>query len=145
MIQAGGVIFLSLKTKRICLFLRSTEVSNPHTWGFIGGKINPNESVISGISREIQEEMGFIPKVVKSIPVDVYKSNDANFRYYSLIVTVEEEFIPELNYENSGYGWFGVDALPRPLHVGAKSVLLHNDFKRILDEIVTDSFSSVNG
>lgn len=138
MIEAGGVIFFSLKTNRICLFLRSPSVSNANTWGFVGGKINTGESVMGGIAREIQEEMGFVPDYLSVVPVDVFSSTDQNFRYYSIVVTVDNEFIPILNHENSGYGWFSLSALPRPLHAGAKNVLLHKDFSKVINEIISD-------
>ena len=38
-----GILFVSLTTKRVCLFLRSKIVSKSLTWGFVGGKINKNE------------------------------------------------------------------------------------------------------
>ena len=138
MIRAGGVLFSSLKTKKICLFLRSKNVSNSHTWGFIGGKIHDNETILKGISREIREEMGFIPKYKKVLPIDVFKSIDGKFIYHSFITLVEKEFLPNLNNENSGFGWFDVDDLPRPLHSGAKLILKNPNFIRIYNEIISD-------
>ena len=139
LVKAGGAIFASLKTKKICLFLRSKEVSNPHTWGFIGGKIHTNEKILKGVSREIKEEMGFIPKYKKILPIDVYKSGDGKFMYYSYIILVDAEFLPELNHENSGWGWFDINDLPKPLHSGAKIILLNSQFKKVFEEIITDN------
>lgn len=139
MIQAGGAIFVCTETKRVCLFLRSTKVSSPNTWGFVGGKINPEEIIIDGIHREIQEEMGFMPPHSKILPIDVYKSMDNNFMYYSVVVLVEKEFCPVLNHENSGYGWFDINSLPKPLHAGAKTVLTHKDFKKNFIQILKDN------
>lgn len=138
-VKAGGCIFVSLKTKRICLSLRSSSVSSPHTWSFTGGKINKDEKILQGISREIREEFGFIPKYKKVLPIDVFKSSDGNFQYFSFIVLVDKEFIPRLNKENSGYGWFDVNGLPRPLHTGAKLILMHTEFKKIFKEIIADN------
>lgn len=139
MIKAGGVVFVSLRSKKICLFLRSDSVSSPMTWGFVGGKIEKTEKILSGISRELREEMGFIPKYKKVIPVDVFKSGDNNFMYYSFVVVVDKEFSPKLNHENSGYGWFNINGLPKPLHNGAKLILMHSGFKKILKEIISDN------
>jgi len=139
MIQAGGAVFVSLDTKRVCLFLRSSKVSNPSTWGFVGGKINPGETIINGIYREINEEMNFIPPHSKILPIDVYKSSDNKFIYYSVIILVKNEFNPVLNHENSGYGWFDINSLPKPLHAGAKTVLLHKDFKKNFIQILADN------
>ena len=138
MIRAGGVVFVSTKTKRVCLFLRSGIVSSPLTWGFVGGKIEKNENILKGISRELREEMGFIPKYKSVIPVDVFKSVDDNFMYYSFVVVVEKEFTPKLNKENTGYGWFNINGLPKPLHAGAKMVLMHSGFKKVFKEILSE-------
>src|SRR5579863_7127510 len=139
MIRAGGVVFVSVKTKRVCLFLRSGAVSNPLTWGFVGGKIEKGEKPLRGISRELREEMGFIPKYKDVIPVDVFKSVDDNFMYYSFVVVVDKEFTPKLNKEHTGYGWFDINGLPKPLHSGAKIVLMHGGFKKIFKEIISDN------
>ena len=139
MIKAGGVVFVSLKTKRVCLFLRSGQVSSPLTWGFVGGKIEKNEDLLKGISRELREEMGFIPRYKKVIPVDVFKSPDDNFMYYSFVVLVDKEFTPKLNKENTGYGWFNIGGLPKPLHSGAKMILMQGGFKKIFKEMISDN------
>lgn len=139
MIRAGGVVFVSLKSRRVCLFLRSGLVTSPLTWGFVGGKIEKDESILKGVSRELREEIGFIPKYKKVIPVDVFKSADDNFMYYSFVVVVDKEFIPKLNKENTGYGWFDIGGLPKPLHSGAKMVLMHGGFKKIFKEIISDN------
>ena len=138
MIRAGGVIFLSLKTKRICLFLRSNSVSNPHTWANVGGKIENEEKILIGVSREVREECGFLPKYKKVIPIDVFQSMDGNFIYHSFIVLVDNEFTPKLNSENNGYGWFDLNGLPKPLHQGTKKILLNKNFKKIFKEIIED-------
>jgi len=138
-IRAGGAVFVSLNTKRICLVLRSKEVSNPYTWGFVGGKLQKNEIILDGIGREIYEELGFVPVHKAVLPIDVYKSADNNFVYYSVMILVNEEFTPQLNHENGAYGWFDIDCLPKPLHAGAKKILAHKDFKKNFLEILADN------
>lgn len=137
-LKAGGVIFISLKTKRIMLVLRSHIVNNPLVWSYVGGKIEEGETILQGVSRELREEMGFIPKYQSVLPIDIFTSDDGKFRYHTFAVIVDKEFHPRLNRENSGYGWFKIDGLPRPLHNGAKQTLMHKDFKRIFKEIIKD-------
>ena len=137
-VRAGGCIFISIKTKRIMLGLRSSSVSNPHIWSFVGGKIEDGETILQGVSRELREEIGFIPTYQSVLPIDIFRSTDGKFTYHSFAVIVGKEFMPRLNHENSGYGWFKVDGLPKPLHSGAKLTLMHKDFKRIFKEIIND-------
>ena len=138
MIRAGGVIISSLETKRICLLMRNKDVSHPLEWSFPGGKIGRNEKILQGISRELREELGFVPKHKKVIPIDVFKSLDGNFQYYSFVVIVKEEFIPKLNSENLSWGWFDISALPKPLHSGARVILKNPNFNKIYNQIVAD-------
>lgn len=138
-VKATGAIFVSLKTKRIFLMMRSNTVSHPFTFGFPGGKVNKGEKIIRGLGREIKEEMGFIPQYKSIIPIDVFKSIDAQFTYFTYIILVEKEFIPTLNEENISWGWFDLNGLPKPLHTGAKIVLLQSNFKNLFKEIIADN------
>ena len=57
MIKAVGTIFLSLKTDRILLGLRSTDSSHPLTWSFFGGKVEEGETLGYALQRELEEEL----------------------------------------------------------------------------------------
>lgn len=138
-VKAGGVVFISTKTHRVGLYLRSPRVNSPLTWAFAGGKIHANETILRGISRELREEIGFVPEYKKVIPIDYFKSNDENFIFYSFAVIVEDEFIPRINHESGGWGWFDIDSLPKPLHQGAKLTLMHRDFKKIFKDMIADN------
>lgn len=134
--KASGAVFFCKKTKRVCLLLRSGLVSNPGVWGFAGGKIESGETILNGLSREIREEIGFIPKYDAIYPIDVFRSTDREFLYYSVLVVVDKEFIPRINHESGGWGWFDLNSLPKPLHPGVKAVLLHEKIKEKLDSLV---------
>ena len=45
-------------------------------------------------------------------------SKNQKFTYNTYLVSVEEEFIPKLNTEHSGYSWCTLRAYPKPLHPG---------------------------
>ena len=132
MITARGCIFLSLDTKRILLQLRRPDRRNKNYWGFWGGSTEGNEQPIETINREITEELGFLPDIMKYYPLHRMVSNDHSFEYNTFLVTVDDEFVPNTNDESEGYAWVNYDRYPSPLHPGAK-VVLHNP--RILSKI----------
>lgn len=136
MINAAGAIFISNKTERILLNFRSDSVSKPNCFGFWGGKIEKNEKILEGLSREIKEEVGFMPDYDKFYPLDVYCSPDGYFRYYSFLIIVENEFIPNLNEESSGYIWCKLGTYPKPLHNGAKFILYNKSYIRNIKKII---------
>src|ERR1035438_3651950 len=115
-IQAAGCVFFARSTKRILLNFRSTTVSKPNCWGFWGGKINQDETIIQGLSREIKEEIGFLPEYERVTIIDEFHSPDAQFVYYSFAIFVVDEFIPLINDESQGYAWVGLNSYPKPLH-----------------------------
>ena len=111
---SAGVFFYSRDTERF-LFLLRTE-KNPINWGIPGGKIEENETLYEGIERECIEEIGYFPKDIKLIPIQ--KFINKNFIYHTFFCEVEDEFIPDLNYEHCGYAWVGKEQYPKPLHPG---------------------------
>lgn len=123
MITAAGAIFMSKKTKRVLLNFRSQAVSKSSTFGFWGGKIEHGEEILEGLTREIKEEVGFVPKHDELIPLDVYCSPDGFFQYYSFVIMVDREFIPRINHESDGYLWCNLSKFPKQLHSGARFIL----------------------
>ena len=123
---AAGVLFLAKDTGRCMLQLREGNKRFNHTWGFWGGIIEKGETPYQCITRELDEEIGFVPELQKLNPIDVYQSKDKNFYYYSFVYVVEEEFIPSLNFESAGYAWIDIGVWPRPLHNGAHITLNKN-------------------
>lgn len=118
---AIGTLFKSKNTKR-CLFLLRNGKSYKGQFGLVGGKICAKEDVLSGLLREIREEIGFIPEVKKLINISEFVSEDCKFKFFSILVVVEEEFVPKLNEESSGYAWVDLRHLPRPMHPRVKQL-----------------------
>ena len=73
--------------------------------------------------REIEEEIGFVPDLVKSIPLETFISNDEKFSFHTYLCVVKEEFLPKLNHEHNGYAWVSFNNWPKPLHQGLRNTL----------------------
>lgn len=142
--EAVGAIFLAKSTGRMMLNLRSDTATYSNNWGFVGGKIEHHESPLKALHREIQEELGnSVPIIDDIIPFDVFCTKNGKFKYYSFIVVIKDEFIPELNYESAGYAWIKIGNWPKPLHPGAKSTLYNpnivHDFTSLWESIKNDT------
>lgn len=116
-IKAAGALFYSANTHRYMFLLRSGEKYND-TWGIVGGKVEQGESIIDCLNREMLEELGYQPSIIKTIPIDLFISPDTRFEYHTFVCIVRDEFIPSLNNEHKGYCWTTLDGLPKPLHPG---------------------------
>jgi len=112
-----GALIYCTKTKRY-LFLLREGGKFARTWGFVGGKIEQGESILDGLTREIREELGGEIRGAKVVPIEQYTSDNQKFVYHTFLIKVEEEFVPDLNNEHSGYCWVKLDNYPKPLHPG---------------------------
>lgn len=149
-IKASGALFLSIKTKRF-LFLMRADDTYTNTWATVGGRAELGETVIESLSREIQEEIGFLPIVRKTIPVDLFISNDEKFEFHTFICLVDNEFIPKLNQEHKGYAWSGIDSYPKPLHPALFNALQLPELKHKIENVLdllevsqTNKLSKIN-
>ena len=115
-----GTLIVAAKTSRVLLSLRSPHKTHPMQWSLFGGMVDEGEQPKEALLRELTEEMNFIPDIEKIYPFDIYQSKDKQFRYYSFVCVVADEFSPELNQENCGYCWVDLSCWPRPMHQGAK-------------------------
>lgn len=136
MISASGCLFLALDTGKVCLQLRADSSKYGGTWSFWGGKGEENEVPIDTLLRELKEEIGIIPDTEKLYPLHKYVSKDKKFEYNAFVLTVYEEFSPQLNYESAGYCWVNIGMYPKPLHRGARSVLLNSNINQKLNTIL---------
>lgn len=123
LVEGVGAFIHAKITGRYLFLLRNNTGSWPLTWALPGGKINHNETLITGLAREIQEELGGTIKNPELILLDNYASANGKFRYTTYYIEVDYEFVPELNDEHVGYAWLPLTALPRPLHPGVSRTL----------------------
>jgi len=126
-ISCGALIYCT-STKRYLFLLRKTgRYSN--TWGIVGGKVSNHETVIQGLKREINEELGGEIRDAKFINIDKFISNSGEFSYHTFLIKVEEEFVPVLNEEHKGYCWVDLESIPKPMHPGL-STTINSQLKR---------------
>lgn len=116
---AAGVFFYSKSTDRYLYLLRSDPKSS--SWSIPGGKIEKEETLLEGISRECIEEIGFFDYNLKLVPIQ--KFENGNFVYHTFFCELESEFIPKLNNEHVGYAWVKEHMYPKPLHPGLFSTI----------------------
>ena len=133
-VKGSGALFLSQKTRRF-LLLQKAAGKKEGIWGLVGGKIEADESVWQGLMREVEEEIGQIPEIIKSIPLEVYVSDDEHFNFQTYICIVREEFVPLLSREHKGWAWCNIDSWPKPVHQGIKNTLTNKISKTKIETI----------
>lgn len=116
-IVCSGALIYSRKTKRF-LLLQKSRGKHVGTWGLVGGTNNAGESAWQGLQREISEEIGSIPDIIKTIPLETFVSNDSIFNFHTYLCVIEDEFVPTLSEEHCSWAWSNIDYPPKPLHQG---------------------------
>ncbi len=113
--KVGGVLIKCNSTNRVFLLYRND--SQPK-WALMSGGIDENENVLSGLKREIVEELSINPNniIFKFVGTEHIPDKNRDFYYYQGFVT--KEFKPTLNSENLKFGWFDKNELPFPLYTG---------------------------
>lgn len=81
------------------------------------------ETAWQGLQREIEEEINLKEKILKTVPLETFISNDEKFHFHTYLCVVKEEFIPQLNGEHDGYAWASLNQWPKPLHTGLANTL----------------------
>lgn len=124
--QGVGALIYAKNTGRYLWLLRHGG-SWAFSWALPGGKVDSGETVIVGLAREIQEELG--GKIIdpKLLPLEKFTSEDRRFVYHTFFVSVDSEFIPILNDEHIGYAWLPLNAVPKPMHPGITRTLNCNE------------------
>jgi 8-oxo-dGTP pyrophosphatase MutT (NUDIX family) len=119
-IVCSGALFYAKSTRRV-LMLQKAQGKHQGTWGLVGGTNLQNENPWQGLQREISEEIGAIPKIIKTIPLETFVSNDKVFNFHTYLCVIEDEFIPILSDEHCAWAWSTLDYAPKPLHQGLRN------------------------
>jgi 8-oxo-dGTP pyrophosphatase MutT (NUDIX family) len=119
-IVCSGALFYAKSTRRFLLLQKATG-KHQGTWGLVGGTNLQNENPWQGLQREVQEEIGKFPNVIKTIPLETFVSNDKVFNFHTYLCVLEDEFIPILSSEHCAWAWANIDYAPKPLHQGLRN------------------------
>ncbi len=119
-IVCSGALFYAKSTRRILLLQKATG-KHAGTWGLVGGTNFQNENPWQGLQREVQEEIGSIPNILKTIPLETFVSNDKVFNFHTYLCVVSDEFLPVLSDEHSAWAWANIDYAPKPVHQGLRN------------------------
>jgi 8-oxo-dGTP pyrophosphatase MutT (NUDIX family) len=133
-IVCSGALFYAKSTKRF-LLLQKSNGKHQGTWGLVGGTANEGENAWQGLQREIIEEIGSTPSILKSIPLETFVSNDSVFNFHTYLCVVDQEFIPTLSSEHAGWCWCNIDSSPKPLHQGLRRSFSNKSLRSKLDTV----------
>jgi hypothetical protein len=73
-----------------------------------------------------------MPEYLRLVPLEKFTTADSGFSYHTFFCSVDEEFIPVLNYEHQGYAWITSGTWPRPMHPGLWNTV---NFDEVLSKI----------
>lgn len=137
-IVCSGALFYSRNASRV-LLLQKAHGKHEGTWGLVGGTNNADENPWQGLQREIEEEIGSVPKIIKTLPLETFVSNDAVFNFHTYFCIIDDEFIPMLSNEHTAWGWFDLNSLPKPVHSGLslslRNKIIQTKIQTIIDII----------
>lgn len=133
-IVCSGALFYSKSTKRF-LLLQKSRGKHQGTWGLVGGTAESCETPWEGLQREIHEEIGVTPNVVKTLPLETFVSTDTVFNFHTYLCIVEQEFIPNLSNEHLAWAWADISNPPKPLHQGLRNSFSNRTVKTKLQTI----------
>lgn len=119
-IVCSGALIYAKRTRRFLLVQKATG-KHKGTWGLVGGTNLQHENPWQGLQREIEEEVGFKPPILKTIPLETFVSNDKVFNFHTYLCVVEDEFLPTLSDEHIAWAWSTIDYAPKPLHQGLRN------------------------
>ena len=133
-IVCSGALFYAKSTRRFLLLQKATG-KHRGTWGLVGGTNIEGKTAWQGLQREIAEEVGDIPVIIKTIPLETFVSNDSVFNFHTYLCVIDNEFIPTLSSEHQGWAWCTVDGAPKPLHQGLRSSFSNKTIRTKLQTI----------
>lgn len=133
-IVCSGALIYAKSTRRF-LLLQKAAGKHAGTWGLVGGTNLTGENPWQGLQREVQEEIGAFPEVIKTIPLETFVSNDKVFNFHTYLCVIENEFLPTLSDEHCAWAWANIDHAPKPLHQGLRNSFTNKTIRTKLQTV----------
>lgn len=133
-IVCSGALIYAKSTRRF-LLVQKSRGKHQGTWGLVGGTNIQGENPWQGLQREMIEEIGFMPPIIKTLPIETFVSNDTVFNFHTYLCVVEHEFVPQLSEEHSAWAWAVIDWAPKPLHQGLRNSFSNKTIRTKLQTI----------
>lgn len=145
----AGILFVCEEDDTMLLMHRSGNVEEPFTWGVPGGAIigegwhdwhfdvepYTDKELWEGAKRETWEECGDLPPHLSDTQIKHifdFKKGDFVFRDFVVVITKEQKDNWDIDlemavdsWENNDFGWFSLNNLPHPLHMGVRFIFMH--------------------
>lgn len=138
LIDCSGALICAKDTHRF-LLLQKADGKHQGVWGLVGGTNHNGETAWQGLQREIEEELGHLPDIKKTLPLEKFVSNDSMFNFHTFFCVVNQEFIPTLSNEHEAWGWFNLENPPKPLHkaldLSLRNKIIQTKIQSIIDII----------
>jgi len=134
--EGSGCIVVARSTGRVLIGLRSGDVMEPYTWGTFSGALDAGLTPEQGARKELRQETGYAGPA-EMVPLYLFEAPGGTFRFQNFLAVVEDEYEPELNWENEDARWFDLDALPEDLHYGLEALLDHGPSMEVLRSFTT--------
>ena len=133
-IVCSGALFYAKSTRRF-LLLQKAHGKHTGTWGLVGGTNLQHENPWQGLQREVQEEIGQMPAIIKTIPLETFVSNDKIFNFHTYLCVIQDEFVPVLSDEHCAWAWSTIDYAPKPLHQGLRNSFANKTIRTKLQTV----------
>lgn len=122
--HAAGIICVSPAGKVLLLRRADHDPNFAGHWSLPGGGAEANETPARAARREAKEEMGY--SVKGPLVLLDQKVTPTGMVFHTFMHAAEDEFVPKLNEEHTGFAWAPLHALPRPMHPAVEGLLNRN-------------------